>query len=129
MRENFDTESFSGMAGLGSELLMPASAKPFLEQPAENQLSNVALRDLRSFAKVCFECEKIRVAYELSINSAEGYWHSEDIQSEARSKLDQLLAKEGLTAEFYRRMIKTLNADPGLRAKTMRLVHRERRQS
>lgn len=106
-------------------MLTTGLAKPFLQQQAESQESNLALTNLKSFVKVYLECERIRLSYELNIDSVQGYGRSENIESEARSKLYQVLTKRGLTPEVYSRMIKTLNTNPTLRARAMRLIHQE----
>jgi hypothetical protein len=51
------------------------------------------------------------------------------IQKETGVKIDEALAKEGLTRENYSQIINTLNTDSELRAKAMQLIDEERKKS
>ena len=103
--------------------------KPILAQQSPNQQSNVDTTQLKSFARVYVEFEKIRDTYEPRINKAQGDQETEAIQKEAKVKIDEALAKEGLSRDTYSQIINTLNADSELRAKAMQLIDEERKKS
>ena len=73
---------------------------------------------LRAFAKVYAEAEKIRQAYELRLNEANSPEEGKQIQSEAVSKMQAALTKEGLTEETYIQIFEIARADEGFPQKT-----------
>ena len=103
--------------------------KPILAQQSPNQQSKVDTTQLKSFARVYVEFEKIRDTYEPRLNKAQGDQETEAIQKEAKVKIDEALAKEGLSRDTYSQIINTLNADSELRAKAMQLIDEERKKS
>jgi hypothetical protein len=114
------------MAGLSMTLFTnPAVAQEPLKQPS----SKIDPTELKSFAKVYVEFEKIRDTYEPRLSHAQGDQESEAIQKEATAKIDEALAKEGMTRDTYRQIINTLNSDGELRAIAMQLIDEERRKS
>jgi Domain of unknown function (DUF4168) len=114
------------MAGLSVTLFSnPAVAQEPLKQPS----SKIDPTQLKSFAKVFVEFEKIRDTYEPRLSHAQGDQESEAIQKEATAKIDEALAKEGMTRDTYREIVNTLNADGELRAIAMQLIDEERKKS
>lgn len=109
------------------------SLSPFVTtsfaQEVPNQQSKIDPTQLKSFARVYVEFEKIRDTYEPRLNKAQGDQETEAIQKEAKVKIDEALAKEGLSRETYSQIINTLNTDSELRAKAMRLIDEERKKS
>jgi hypothetical protein len=109
------------------------SVSPFVKtifaQEPPTQQSKIDSAQLKSFARVYVEFEKIRDTYEPRLNKAEGDQETEVIQKEAKIKIDEALAKEGLSRETYSQIINTLNTDSELRAKAMQLIDEERRKS
>jgi hypothetical protein len=109
------------------------SLSPFvttsLAQEVPNQQSKIDPTQLKSFARVYVEFEKIRDTYEPRLNKAQGDQETEAIQKEAKVKIDEALAKEGLSRETYSQIINTLNTDSELRAKAMQLIDEERKKS
>ena len=109
------------------------SLSPFvttsLAQEVPNQQSKIDPTQLKSFARVYVEFEKIRDTYEPRLNKAQGDQETEAIQKEAKVKIDEALAKEGLSRETYSQIINTLNTDTELRAKAMQLIDEERKKS
>ena len=109
------------------------SVSPFVEtifaQEPPTQQSKIDSAQLKSFARVYVEFEKIRDTYEPRLNKAQGDQETEVIQKEAKVKIDEALAKEGLSRETYSQIINTLNTDSELRAKAMQLIDEERRKS
>jgi len=109
------------------------SRSPFVTtsfaQEVPNQQSKIDPTQLKSFARVYVEFEKIRDTYEPRLNKAQGDQETEAIQKEAKVKIDEALAKEGLSRETYSQIINTLNTDSELRAKAMQLIDEERKKS
>jgi len=109
------------------------SVSPFVKtifaQEPPTQQSKIDSAQLKSFARVYVEFEKIRDTYDPRLNKAEGDQETEVIQKEAKIKIDEALAKEGLSRETYSQIINTLNTDSELRAKAMQLIDEERRKS
>ena len=104
-------------------------ARTILAQELPNQQSKIDPTQLKSFARVYVEFEKIRDAYEPRLSKAQGDQEAQVIQKEAGAKVDEALAKEGLSRETYSQIINTLNADNELRAKAMQLIDEERKKS
>src|ERR1700747_545822 len=109
------------------------SLSPFVTtsfaQEVHNQQSKIDPTQLKSFARVYVEFEKIRDTYEPRLNKAQGDQETEAIQKEAKVKIDKALPKEGLSRETYSQIINTLNTDSELRAKAMQLIDEERKKS
>jgi hypothetical protein len=84
---------------------------------------------LQSFAKVYVEFEKIRDIYLPQLKKAQTAQEINDIEKQARVRIDQALKKEGLTPESYSQIINKLNTDTELRAKAMRLIDEQRKNS
>lgn len=109
------------------------SVSPFLKtifaQEPPRQQSKIDPTQLKSFARVYVEFEKIRDTYEPRLNKAQGDQEAQVIQKEAGAKIDEALAKEGLSREIYSQIINTLNTDSELRAKAMQLIDEERKKS
>lgn len=109
------------------------SMSPFLKttsaQEPPKQQSKVDTTQLKSFARVYVEFEKIRDIYEPRLNKAQGDQEAQVIQQEAGAKIDEALAKEGLSRETYSQIINTLNTDSELRAQAMQLIDEERKKS
>ena len=104
-------------------------AKTILAQELPNQQSKIDPTQLKSFARVYVEFEKIRDTYEPRLNTAQGDQEAQVIQKEAGAKIDEALAREGLSRETYGQIINTLNSDSELRAKAMQLIDEERKKS
>jgi hypothetical protein len=113
---------------IGGSSLSPV-AKTIFAQEVPNQQSKIDPTQLKSFARVYVEFEKIRDTYEPRLSKAQGDQEAQVIQKEAGAKVDEALAKEGLSRETYSQIINTLNADNELRAKAMQLIDEERKKS
>jgi Domain of unknown function (DUF4168) len=103
--------------------------KTIFAQEVPNQQSKIDPTQLKSFARVYVEFEKIRDTYEPRLNKAQGDQEAQVIQKEAGAKVDEALAREGLSRETYSQIINTLNTDSELRAKAMQLIDEERKKS
>ena len=104
-------------------------AQTILALELPNQQSKIDPTQLKSFARVYVEFEKIRDTYEPRLNKAQGDQEAQVIQKEAGAKIDEALAREGLSRETYSQIINTLNSDSELRAKAMQLIDEERKKS
>lgn len=92
-------------------------AQTIFAQEMPNQQSKIDPTQLKSFARVYVEFEKIRDTYEPRLNKAQGDQEAQVIQKEAGAKIDEALAKEGLSRETYSQIVNTLNIDSELRAR------------
>jgi signal recognition particle GTPase len=113
---------------IGGLSVSPFVKAIFAQEPAMQQ-SKIDPTQLKSFARVYVEFEKIRDTYEPRLNKAQGDQETEAIQREAGAKIEEALAKEGLSRETYSQIINTLNTDSELRAKAMQLIDEERKKS
>jgi hypothetical protein len=113
---------------IGGLSVSPFVKTIFAQEPPKQQ-SKIDPTQLKSFARVYVEFEKIRDTYEPRLNKAQSDQETEAIQKEAGAKIDEALAKEGLSRETYSQIINTLNTDSELRAKAMQLIDEERKRS
>src|SRR5262245_20622857 len=104
-------------------------ANPIVAQEIPSQQSKIDPTQLKTFARVYVEFEKIRDTYEPRLSKAQGEQEAQVIQKEAGAKVDEALAKEGMSRETYSQILNTLNADNELRAKAMQLIDEERKKS
>ena len=110
------------IAGL---LITPVSTRaPAQELP--KQQTNIDDNQLRAFAKVYVEVEKIRQAYEPRLKEAKDAEEGRAIQNDAVSKMQKALTKQGLSEENYVQIFEIARADEGLRKKLVDLVNEER---
>ena len=109
-------------------LILPF-AKQGRAQESPKQQTNVSETQLRAFAKVYVEVEKIRQAYEPRLKEATNPEAGKQIQNEAVSKMKGALTKEGLTEESYTQIFEIARADEGLRKKLVDLINEERQKS
>jgi hypothetical protein len=109
-------------------LILPF-AKQVRAQESPKQQMNVSETELRAFAKVYVEVEKIRQTYEPRLKEAKNQEESKQIQSEATSKMQGALTKEGLTEESYTQIFEIARADEGLRKKLIEFINEQRQKS
>ena len=109
-------------------LIFPV-AKQVGAQELPKQQPNVNETQLRAFAKVYVEVEKIRQTYAPRLKEAKNAEEGKQIETEAVSKMEGALTKEGLTAESYTQIFEIARADEGLRNKLIELINEERRKS
>jgi uncharacterized protein YggE len=110
-------------------LLILPFAKQGRAQESPKQQLNVSETQLRAFAKVYVEVEKIRQAYQPRLKEAKNPEEGKQIQNEAASKMQGALTKEGLTEESYTQIFEIARADEGLRKKLVELINEERQKS
>jgi Domain of unknown function (DUF4168) len=109
-------------------LIVPFS-KPVFSQNAPKQQTNVNDEQLKSFAKVYVQVEKIRQAYEPRVKQAPGPDEGKQIQQEAQAKFQEVLTKEGVSEENYTQIIEMARADDSLRKKVLQMIVEERNKS
>ncbi len=102
-------------------LILPFAKQGRAQESPKQQL-NVSETQLRAFAKVYVEVEKIRQAYEPRLKEAKNPEEGKQIQNEAASKMQGALTKEGLTEESYTQIFEIARADEGLRKKLVELI-------
>jgi len=103
------------------------------QQPAAQQTpgqqSDLNETQLRSFAKVYVQVEKILKTYEPQLKDAKTPEAGKQIQNEEMSKVNQALTQEGMDAQSYHRIIEIANGDDGLRKKLLGFINEERQKS
>lgn len=109
-------------------LILPF-AKQSRAQESPKQQMKLSEAQLRTFAKVYVEVEKIRQVYEPRLKEAQNPEEGKQIQNEAASKMQGALTKEGLTEETYTQIIEIARADEALRKKLAELIYEERQKS
>jgi uncharacterized protein DUF4168 len=103
--------------------------KPLLAQTTPGQPANLDEQQLRSFAKVYVQVEKIRETYEPRAKGASGPEEGKQIQQEAQSEFQKVLTKEGLTEENYTKIFQVARADEGVRKKVLQMIAEEKGKS
>ena len=126
--EKFISRTITLIILIGGLSVSPV-AQTIFAQEMPNQQSKIDPTQLKSFARVYVEFEKIRDTYEPRLNQAQGDQEAQVIKKEAGAKIDEALAKEGLSRETYSQIVNTLNIDSELRAKAMQLIDEERKKS
>jgi hypothetical protein len=96
------------------------------ESPSGRPAASIDDGQLRSFAKVYVQVEKIRETYGPQLKETQDPQKGIEIQKEAKSKIDGALAKEGMTVEAYSQTIQSVNANDDLRKKAIELIDQER---
>jgi Domain of unknown function (DUF4168) len=103
-------------------------AKQMRAQDLPKQEVNVSDDQLRAFAKVYVEVDKIRQAYEPRLKEAKDPEEGKQIQTEAMTKMQGAAAKEGLTGESYRQIFEIARTDEGLRKKLLDFINEEKQK-
>ena len=106
--------------------LIIVAPAPAQAQGTSSQAASVDDGQLKSFAKVYVQIEKIRDTYAPQLKETQDPQKGTEIQLEAKSKIDEALAKEGMTAETYSQTVQVVSADNALRSKAIELITQER---
>ena len=109
--------------------LILSFSKQVPAQELSKQPLNVSEPQLRAFAKVYVEVEKIRQMYEPRLKEAKNPDEGKQIEDEAVSKMQGALTKEGLTEESYGQIFEIARADAGLRQKLIGFINEEKQKS
>src|SRR5499426_2180965 len=104
-------------------------AKQVRAQDSPKQQLNVSETQLRAFAKVYVEVEKIRQAYEPRLKEAKNAQEGKQIETEAVLKMQGALTEQGLTQESYTQIFEIARADEGLRKRLVEIINEERQKS
>jgi hypothetical protein len=110
-------------------LTVVALPNQLFSQIVPNQQSDIDEQQLRNFAKVYVQVEKIRATYEPRAKEAPGPEEGKQIQQEAQSKFQEALTKEGLSEENYVQIFEVARADEGVRKKVLQMIVEERAKS
>jgi hypothetical protein len=120
MRVAKNTISRFFVAAFSLMILVPQSGR------AQDPAATVDDGKLRSFAKVYVQVEKIRQTYGSQLKETQDPQKGMEIQKEAKSKIDDALAKEGMTVESYSQVVQTMNGNDELRKKAIEMIDQER---
>lgn len=110
-------------------LVVVPYSKQGLAQESPRQEMNVSEGQMKAFAKVYVEIDKIRQLYEPQMKQAKDPEEAKAIQKDASSKMHEALTKEGLTEESYVQIFEMARADEGLRQKLLELIEAEMQKS
>ena len=72
------------------------------------------------------QVEKIRQTYGPRLKETPEPQKNIEIQKEAKSKIDDALAQEGMTVESYSQVVQTMNDNDELRKKAIEFIDQER---
>ena len=103
--------------------------QPSVHQPPPAQQPNVTDAELRSFAKVYVQIDKIRATYEPQVKGATSPEEAKKIETEAVLKMHQAIAQEGISEDNYKRIIDIAHSDEGVRKKLLAFIDEERQKS
>jgi hypothetical protein len=103
--------------------------KPLFAQATPGQPANLDEQQLRSFAKVYVQVEKLRETYAPRAKEATGPEEGKQIQQEAQSEFQKVLTKEGLTEESYTKIFQVASADQDVRKKVLQMIAEEKGKS
>jgi hypothetical protein len=95
-------------------------------QGSPSQSAGIDDAQLKSFARVYVQIEKIRDTYAPQLKQSQDSQKNIEIQKEAKSKIDDALSKEGMTAESYSQTVQIVSADNALRSKAIEMINQER---
>lgn len=121
--------TIAAIAVIGIVLLLPSASQTLAQQTPPQQQTDLNETQLRSFAKVYVQIEKILKTYESQLKEAKTPEEGKQIQSEEISKVHQALTQEGMDEQSYKRIVAIANADDGLRKKLMGFIDEERQKS
>jgi Domain of unknown function (DUF4168) len=107
-------------------LVIRTSAPTHAQETPNREAGKVDDGKLRSFAKVYVQVEKIRQTYGPQLKETQDPQKNMEIQKEAKSKIDDALAQEGMTVESYSQVIQTMNGNDELRKKAIEFIDQER---
>ena len=98
-------------------------------QQSPAQQTDLSDTQLRSFAKVYVQIEKILKTYEPQLKQAKTPEEGQQIQNEETSKIQQALTQGGVDAQSFHRIVQIANADDGLRNKILGFINEEKEKS
>ncbi len=117
----------SAMFTLAVGLLGLSLSPAVRAQEAPAQKADVSDQELKAFAKAYVKVDQIRLAYEPSMRNAQDPQQVQNIQQEAKVKMEKAVEEQGLTSEAYARIFNTVKDDAELRGKTLKLIAEEQK--
>jgi hypothetical protein len=106
--------------------LLPNPVVRGQEAPAQ---SNISDEELRVFAKAYVQVDRIRLAFEPILQNAQDPEQVQNIQQEATGKMEKAVEQQGLSKKSYMTIFNTVNGDTELRAKTIKMIEEEQKNS
>lgn len=91
--------------------------------------AKVSDKELKAFAKAYVEVDKIRSAYEPSLQNVQDPDQLKNIEKEAAATMVKAVEEQGLSREAYVKIFNTVKNDVELRGKTLKLIEEEREKS
>jgi hypothetical protein len=92
-----------------------------------SQQAKISDEELKAFAKTYVEFQKIRLAYDNSLDQVRDRQEQSKAQHEALIKIEKAFQRQGLEQDTFARIFEIVKADDALWAKTMKLIEQERR--
>lgn len=111
----------------GSTVAEVVGAKEKARDQQPNRQAKITDEELKAFAKTYVEFQRIRLAYESSLEYVRDRQEQSKAQHEALIKIEKAFQKQGLTQDAFARIFQTVKADERLWAETMKLIEEERR--
>src|SRR6476619_4938322 len=121
--------TISAIAVIGIVLLLQFASQTLAQQTPPQQQTDLNETQLRSFAKVYVQIEKILKTYEPQLKQAKTPEEGQQIQNEQASKIQQALTQGGVDAQNFHRIVQIANADDGLRNKIIAFIDEEKQKS
>lgn len=123
---------FAVTAGVTAGQLGSTSGEVFYAQEnvrdqQPDRQAKISDEELKAFAKTYVEFQKIRLAYENSLDYGRDRQEQSKAQHEALIKIEKAFQEQGLEQDSFARIFETVKADEALWAKTMKLIEEERR--
>ncbi len=112
-----------------SIFLFPFLSQTLAQQPPPAQQTDVNETELRSFARVYVQIQKIRETYEPQLKQAKTAEEGKQIETEEVLKMDQAITQEGMSEDKYKRIIDIAHADEGVRKKLLGFIDEEKQKS
>ncbi len=103
----------------------PAQQPPMQQPPA--QQTNLNDTQLRLFAKVYVQLDKIHQAYEPKLKEAKTPEEANQIRDEAISKMKEAITQQ-MDEQTYNKIVEIANADNGVRQKIIGFMNEERQK-
>jgi hypothetical protein len=102
--------------------------QPEAQQPPAKQ-TDLSESQLRLFAKVYVQVEKILKTYEPQLKQAKTPEEGQQLQNEETTKIQQALSQGGIDAQNFHRIVQIANTDDGLRNKIIAFINEEKAKS
>jgi hypothetical protein len=126
----FDRVALHLALGLLIALLYGAAVATAVEAPAKpSDASGLSDKELKAFAKVYVDYQKIRRTYAPALEQAKDPARKKQIEQEANARIKSSLDAQGLSVTRYNQIFAEVNSNPPLRKKVLRQVEEERKRS